>query len=118
MNYNCRHPDGRLKLVLPEETRQDLYCPGCDRQPYRGPTCLFPQAAYTPKYRPVTTHTRAKLADQAMIDGIKQRWLELGRQPQLKEITSPCRGAHISKVFPGGFKEAVRQATAQMKAET
>ena len=118
-NYNCRHPDGRLKLVLPEETRKDLFCPDCDYKPHRGPTCLFPQTTYTaPRYRPVTTYTRTRLSDQAMVDGIKRRWQELGRQPKLKEVTSPCAGGHISKYFHGGFKEAVRQAATQLEAET
>ena len=118
-NYNCRHPDERLKLVLPGEKRKVLYCPNCDYKPYRGPACLFPQAAYTtPRYHPVTTHNCTRLTEQAMVRGIKQRWLELGRQPKMKEVTSPCTGGHISKCFPGGFKAAVQQAAAQLEAET
>lgn len=116
-NYNCRYPDGRLKLVLPEEIRKDLYCPNCDYQ-LHGPGCLFSRPTPTPiNYHPIT-HKNPRLSEQAMIDGIKRRWQELGHQPKMIEVTSPCTGGHISASFHGGFREAVRQAAAQLEVET
>jgi hypothetical protein len=114
--YNCRLQDGTLKLIHPGQTRQHLYCPGCQYS-YREADCLFPRHLPELRFRACNATQKIVADPQRIVADVKRRWQELGRIPALKDFgkaygtlsdNSICNG------YPGGYKEALKQAALEL----
>jgi hypothetical protein len=114
--YNCRLQDGTLKLIYPGQTRQHLYCPGCQYR-YQQADCLFPRHLPDLKSRASNANKKYTPPPQRIIADIKRRWQELGRIPTLRDFGKrygTLNSNTICNGYPGGYKEALKQAALEL----